>query len=113
MIAGDVARRICLRRLACASDHLRVGDDFNERLTVIRERVDELRDLRDAFADRYPRSAVIRVILSSTVSGDSFEEAVEECLAVGLVVVAGVVALAEDDGYELGSGLEVGAGLAG
>ena len=51
-------------------------------------------------------------MLSSIVSSDSFEEAVEEGLAVGLVVVAGVVALAEDDGYELGAGLEVRAGLA-
>jgi len=32
---------------------------------------------------------------------------------VGLVVVAGVVALAQQDGDELGSGGEVGAGFAG
>ena len=51
--------------------------------------------------------------LSSTVSRDAVEEAVEEGRSVGLVVVAGVVALAEEDGHELGSGLEVGAGLAG
>jgi hypothetical protein len=62
--------------------------------------------------DERHRAGVIRVILSSTVSGDSLEEAVEEGFAVGLVVVVGVVALAEDDGHELGSGLEVGAGLA-
>ena len=48
-----------------------------------------------------------------TVPVDSLEEVVEEGGAVGLVVVAGVVALAEEDGHELGSGLEVGAGLAG
>jgi hypothetical protein len=41
------------------------------------------------------------------------EEAVEQCDLVGLIVVAGVVALAEEDGRELGSGLEVGAGFAG
>jgi hypothetical protein len=41
------------------------------------------------------------------------DEVVEEGGAVGLVVVAGVVALAEEDGDELGSGSEVGAGFAG
>jgi hypothetical protein len=60
--------------------------------------------------------------VSSGVSGDSFEEAVEEGGSVGLVVVAGVVSLAQEDEDELGSGLEgparraaleVGAGLAG
>jgi hypothetical protein len=40
------------------------------------------------------------------------EEVVEERSSVGLVVVAGVVTLAEEDGNELGSGVEVGAGLA-
>jgi hypothetical protein len=41
------------------------------------------------------------------------EESVEEGGAVGLVVLAGVVALAEQDGSELDAGVEVGAGLAG
>ena len=38
---------------------------------------------------------------------------VEEGGSVGLVVVVGVVALAEEDGHELGAGVEVGAGFAG
>jgi hypothetical protein len=41
------------------------------------------------------------------------DEVVEEGLAFGLVVVSGVVALAEEDGDVLGAGLEVGAGFAG
>jgi hypothetical protein len=43
----------------------------------------------------------------------SFDEGVEEFGAVGLGAVAGVVALTQQDGDELGSGGEVGAGLAG
>jgi hypothetical protein len=39
---------------------------------------------------------------------DLFEEAVEEFGAVVLVVCPGVVALADEDWHELGSGLEVG-----
>jgi hypothetical protein len=42
-----------------------------------------------------------------------FDEPVEEDGAIGLVVVAGVVALAQQDGDELGSGGEVGARFAG
>ena len=41
-----------------------------------------------------------------------FDEGVEEVGSVGLVAVAGVVSLAEEDGDELGPGGEVGAGLA-
>ena len=41
------------------------------------------------------------------------DDLVEEGGAVGLVVVACVVSLAEQDGDELGPGLEVAAGLAG
>ena len=40
------------------------------------------------------------------------DEVVVEAGAVGLVVGVGVVSLAEEDGHELGSGVEVGAGLA-
>jgi hypothetical protein len=40
------------------------------------------------------------------------DEGVEEFGALGLVVVAGVVSLVAEDGDELGSGGEVGAGLA-
>ena len=40
------------------------------------------------------------------------DELVEKGCPVGLVSVAGVVALAEEDGHEIGAGLEVGAGLA-
>ena len=42
----------------------------------------------------------------------SSDEGVEECGAVGLVAVTGVVALAKQDGDELGAGGEVGAGFA-
>jgi hypothetical protein len=66
----------------------------------------------------YPRSrwswasasdpGVIRVILSSTFACD---EPVDERLAVGLVVVPGVVALAEEHGHEVRASLDVGAGL--
>jgi hypothetical protein len=45
---------------------------------------------------------IARVISSSPVAGDAFEEAVEEGGTVGLVVVPGVVALADEDGHELG-----------
>jgi hypothetical protein len=45
--------------------------------------------------------------------GDVVEDVVEELGSFGLVVVLGVVALAEEDGDVLGSGLEVGAGFAG
>ena len=41
------------------------------------------------------------------------DEAVEQGGSVGLAVVAGVVALADEDGQELGAGAEVGAGFAG
>src|SRR6185437_14362214 len=41
------------------------------------------------------------------------DEPVEQGGLVGLAVVAGVVALADQDGQELGAGAEVGAGLAG
>ena len=43
----------------------------------------------------------------------SLDEGVEKVDAVGLMMVAGVVSLAEEDGDELASGGEVGAGLAG
>ena len=51
--------------------------------------------------------------MSSGGPGDAFEEAIEDGLAVGLVVVAGVVSLAQEHGDVFGSGVEVGAGLAG
>lgn len=51
--------------------------------------------------------------MSSGLLGGAGDEGVEEGGAVGLVVVAGVVSLAEQDGHELGSGGEVAAGLAG
>jgi hypothetical protein len=50
------------------------------------------------------------VLIEDKVSGD---EAVEEGCAVGLVVLACVVALSDDHGDELGTSLQVGAGLAG
>src|SRR5205807_6088537 len=43
----------------------------------------------------------------------ALDEPVEQGGPVGLSVVAGVVALADQDGQELGAGAEVGAGLAG
>jgi hypothetical protein len=43
----------------------------------------------------------------------SGDEVLEEGGPIGLVVVAGVVALAEQDGDELGSGVEVAARFAG
>ena len=46
--------------------------------------------------------------MSSACFG-SFDDLVEEGCSFGLVVVAGVVSLAEQDGHELGSGGEVGA----
>ena len=49
--------------------------------------------------------------MSRACAGDAVEEAVEDGGPVGLVVVSGVVALAEQDGDEGGSGLEVGAGI--
>ena len=52
------------------------------------------------------------MILSRTIVFDFGEELFEEGDTVGLVVVAGMVSLAEDDGNELGSGLEVRARLA-
>ena len=60
--------------------------------------------------DRVP--ALYAGSVSSTLSVDAVEEGVEEGGSFGLVVVSGVVALAEEDGHELGAGFEVGAGLA-
>ena len=60
-----------------------------------------------------PVPALYAGSLSSILSCDAVEEAVEESGAVGLVVVSGVVALAEEHGHELVSGFEVRAGFAG
>jgi hypothetical protein len=51
--------------------------------------------------------------LSRACSVALVDEGVEKGGAVGLVVLAGAVALADEDGHELGTGAEVGAGLAG
>jgi hypothetical protein len=55
----------------------------------------------------------MRVIVVKDYLVDSLDQLVEECGAVGLFVVAGVVGLALEGGAELDGGLEVAAGLAG
>jgi hypothetical protein len=51
--------------------------------------------------------------VSRESSFGSVDQVVEECGSFWLVVVAGVVSLADEDGDEFVSGPEVGAGLAG
>src|SRR5215467_10357153 len=60
-----------------------------------------------------PVSRVIWGMVSAPFSCGALDESVEQGGPVGLAVVAGVVALADQDGQELGAGAEVGAGLAG